>query len=70
MSTRVCKNTKINFEALTYSKKLVFVSKYMFLGMGNLNLGFIKANFAIKLCFYSFLGFFWVNWGQKLGMKD
>ena len=33
--------------------------------------GLIKANFAINLCFDSFfLGFWGVNWGQKLGMKD
>ena len=38
--TRLYKNTKINFEALTYGRKLVFVSKYMFWGMSNLNLGF------------------------------
>ena len=38
--TRARKNTEINFEALTYGKKLVFVSKYMFWGIGNLNLGF------------------------------
>ena len=45
--TRVRKNAKINFEALTYGRKLVFVSKYK-----------IKANFAINLCFDSFfLGF-------------
>ena len=37
--TRVRENTKINFEALSYGKKLVFVSKYMFLKMGNLNWG-------------------------------
>ena len=37
--TRVCKNTKINFEPYTYGKKLVFVSKHMFLRMVNLNLG-------------------------------
>ena len=32
--------------------------------------GLIKTHFAQKLCFDSFLGFFWVNWDQKLGMKD
>ena len=37
---RVRKNTKIIFEALTYGRKLFFVSKYMFWGMGNLNMGF------------------------------
>ena len=31
--TRVYKNTKIKFEGLTYDRKLVFVSKYMFWGI-------------------------------------
>ena len=36
--TRVCKNTKINFEARTHGKKLVFASKY-FLGAGDFKFG-------------------------------
>ena len=30
----------------------------------------IKANFAIKLCFDSFLSFFFCKLRSKLGMKD
>ena len=64
--TQVCKTAKINFKAHTYCRKLVFVSKYMFWNMWNLNLGLIKANFAIKLCFNSIFSFL----GGKLGVKN
>ena len=37
----------------------------MFWGMGNLNLVYIKANIATKLCFDGFFGFL----GGKLGSK-
>ena len=37
----------------------------MFWGMGNLNLGLIKTNFAIKFCFDSSFRFL----GRKLGSK-
>ena len=39
--TRVYKNTKIDFEALTYGRKLVFASKYVF-GDG-------KSKFVVQL---------------------
>ena len=48
--TRVCKNTKINFEALAYGRKLVFVSKYTFLGMEYLNLDFNLRLILLQNC--------------------
>ena len=67
---RVYKNPKIDFEALTYGRKLVFVSKYVF-GDGKSKFVVQLRLILLKNCvLIVFLGFGGVNWKQKLGMKN